>query len=67
MGLKFSVVPGPGGNMAETIAKESAERVKNLLDAEKIWYSVTEVKSPGLKYIKIEASIKVAEFNHLKI
>lgn len=47
--------------MAETFARDSAERVKALLNAEGIWYSITEIKSPGLKYIKIEASIKVGQ------
>jgi len=53
--------PGGDGDMAETFARDSAERVKALLNAEGIWYSITEIKSPGLKYIKIEASIKVGQ------
>lgn len=45
--------------MSEAKAKEYISEIKKTFLSKNIWYSITEINEPKLKFIKIEASIKV--------
>lgn len=48
-------------DMSEQEAKAVFGDIKKLLLTEGIWFTVSEVFEEGLKFIKIEASVKVKQ------
>lgn len=47
--------------MTEQKARSITGDIKKLLISEGIWFTVSEIFEEGLKFIKIEASIKVRQ------
>ena len=54
-------------NMASKVEMNQAEALKYISEIEKlliskrIWYKITEINEPELKFVNIEASIKVKQ------
>jgi len=53
MGNNFEMTPAE--------ALKYVEEIRKLLISKKIWYNIQEVNDPELKFINIEASIKVKQ------
>ena len=47
--------------MLPSEALKCISEIEKLLISKKIWYKITEINEPNLKFINIEASIKVKQ------
>ena len=47
--------------MVPSEALKCTAEIEKLLISKKIWYKITEVNEPNLKFVNIEASIKVKQ------